>query len=158
MSISPLNRPANWPQPARLTECDENGSRPCPAGSGGRHAMPAAWAAVIWGARAVACLPAGLLRRLPDDIGGVFIVPQALEPRVTEFPGGGPFAEAHLGDQAGLHPVHTGPRQVAAVKRGPVLLQAGPPGMPAGSSVLRVRGGPPAGTRRAVGRGGVAPR
>ena len=34
---------------------------------------------------AVACLLAGLLWHLPDDIGGVLVVPQALEPRVTEL-------------------------------------------------------------------------
>src|SRR5262245_14904733 len=78
-----------------------------------------------------ACLPAGLLWHLPYDIGGVLVVPQALEPRVPSLPIGRPFAEAHLGDQAGLHPVHTGPRQAAAVERGPVLFQGGQPGMQA---------------------------
>jgi len=44
---------------------------------------------------------------------------------VAQLPVGGPFAEAHLDDQAWLDPVHAGPRQVTAVERGPVLLQAG---------------------------------
>src|SRR5580704_11262088 len=70
-------------------------------------------------------LSGGVLRRLPDDIAGVLVVPQALEPRVAQLPVGRPFAEAHLGDQAGLDPVHTGPRQLAAVERGTILLQAG---------------------------------
>jgi len=65
------------------------------------------------------------LGRLPDDIGGVLVVPKALEPRVAQLPVGGPFAEAHLGDQAWLDPMHAGPRQVTAVERAPVLLQAG---------------------------------
>ena len=81
--------------------------------------------------RNAACLLAGLLWRLADDIGGGLVVPQALEPRVTEFPGGGPFAEAHLGNQARLHPVHTGSRQAAEVERWPVLLQAGQHGIQA---------------------------
>src|SRR5580704_17325978 len=70
-------------------------------------------------------LSGGVLRRLPDDIAGVLVVPQALEPGVAQFPVRRPFAEAHLGDQAGLDPVHTGPRQPAAVERGMVLLQVG---------------------------------
>lgn len=70
-------------------------------------------------------LPGGVLRRLPDDIGGVLVVPQALEPRVVQLPVGRPFAEARLGDQAWLDPVHTGPGQLATVERGTVLLQAG---------------------------------
>ena len=73
----------------------------------------------------VASLPGGVLWHLADDIGGVLVVPQALEPGVAQFPVGRPFAEAHLGDQAWLDPVHTGPRQPAAVERGMVLLQRG---------------------------------
>ena len=79
----------------------------------------------------MASLPGAVLRHLADDIGGVFVVAQALEPRVAQLPGGCPFAEADLGDQAGLDPVHAGPRQLAAVERGPVLLQAGQPRMQA---------------------------
>ena len=44
---------------------------------------------------------------------------------MAQLPVGRPFAEAHLGDQAGLDPVHTGPGQLAAVERGMVLLQPG---------------------------------
>ena len=79
----------------------------------------------------MAHLLAGFLRHLPDDIRRVLVIPQALEPRVTKFPVGGPFAEAHLGDQARPHPVHAGSRQAAAVERRPVLLQAGQPAMQA---------------------------
>src|SRR5262249_19237828 len=73
----------------------------------------------------------GSLWHFPDDVGGGLVVPQSLEPRVTQLSVGRPFAEAHLGDQAGLHPVHTGPRQAAVVERGPFLLQAGQHGMQA---------------------------
>ena len=70
-------------------------------------------------------LPGGVLRQLADDIGGVLVVAQALEPRVAQLPVGGPLTEAHLGDQAGLDPVHAGAGQAAAAERGVVLLQVG---------------------------------
>jgi hypothetical protein len=83
------------------------------------------------GAARAVCLLAGLLWHLPGDICRVLVVAQALEPGVAELPVGGPFAEAHLGDQARLHPVHPGPGQLAAAERGAVLLQAGQRGMQA---------------------------
>jgi hypothetical protein len=46
----------------------------------------------------VACLSAVVLRYLADDIGGIFVVAQALEPWVAQFPVGRPFAEGHLGE------------------------------------------------------------
>jgi hypothetical protein len=54
--------------------------------------------AVVCGSVREGSLPGVVLRHLPDDIGGVLVVPQALEPRVAQFPVGRPFAEAHLGD------------------------------------------------------------
>src|SRR5260370_27122559 len=64
-------------------------------------------------------------RRRPPYVGGVLVVPQALEPRVAQLPVGRPLAEAHLGDEARLDPVHPRSRQVTAIERGLVPLQAG---------------------------------
>src|SRR5258708_33182228 len=64
---------------------------------------------------------------LPHYLGGILVVPQALEPRVAQLPLGRPLAEANLGDQAGLDPVHSRPRQAAAGGGGVVPLPAGQP-------------------------------
>src|SRR3974390_2719813 len=84
----------------------------------------------VWYARG-AGLPGGVLRQLPYDLGWVLVVAQALEPWMAQLAVRRPFAEADLGDQTRLDPVHAGPRQAAAVERGPVLLQPGQRGMQA---------------------------
>src|SRR5215469_17845168 len=84
---------------------------------------------------------------LPNYLVRILVVPQALEPRVAQLPVGRPLAEAHLADEARLDPVHVGPRQVAAVERRPVALQAGQrrvegvqrPLAEAGADLARVR-------------------
>src|SRR5882757_3535404 len=65
------------------------------------------------------------LRNLPDHIGRALVPAQSLEPRVAQLPGRGPLAEADLGDQPGLGPVHSGPGRVAPVEWALVLLQRG---------------------------------
>src|SRR5258706_9516526 len=59
--------------------------------------------------------PPARSRCLPHYLGGILVVPQALEPRVAQLPVGRPLAEADLGDEAGLHPAHPGTPQAAPI-------------------------------------------
>lgn len=52
--------------------------------------------------------PVGLAGRdLPDDLAGILVVPQSLEPWMAQFSSIGPFAERDLADELRLGPVHT---------------------------------------------------
>src|SRR6202020_3221707 len=63
------------------------------------------------------------LRNLPDHLGRALVPAESLEPGVAQPPVCGPFAEADLGDELGLGPVHPAlAGQVSALERAAVLL------------------------------------